>query len=249
MRQPDAVESLFNAKASTWSEKYAANGPLYDRLQAFGHRLRALISPPAAVLDFGCGTGNLARYLNEAGYRVSACDIAGRMIAEAQAADPGGVVDWCLLSVDWQRLPFSTGAFDAVVASSVFEYLNDVPTMFAECQRTLKDGGFLVFTVPNPNNIVRHMERLIRPAVALLSASRISRLVPRVDRYCTYLACSRNRWSVAEWSALAAPAGFAPVDSGRAEPVPRGGTSPLMFLSYRKVPSSASAELPHRRDS
>ena len=80
MRQSDAVESLFNDKAPAWSAKYAPDGPLFQRLRAFGDRLRALVAPPADVLDFGCGTGNLARYLSGEGYRVSACDVCRKYL-------------------------------------------------------------------------------------------------------------------------------------------------------------------------
>ena len=238
MRQPD-VESLFNGKAPVWSAKYDPKGPLFHRLQAFGGRLRTLIAPPADVLDFGCGTGNLARYLSAEGYRVAACDIAENMIARARLADRSGAVDWHSLPSDWRTLPFSSASFDAVVASSVFEYVFDIGTAFAECGRTLKPNGVLVLTVPDPNHVVRRVERLIRPAAALLVVSRLSTLVARLDAYATYLACSRNRLSVAAWSALAAEAGFATIAADR-------GSGPLMFLQFRKVPRTASA--PHRFD-
>jgi SAM-dependent methyltransferase len=234
MRQPDAVQSLFNDKAPTWSGKYDPNGPLFHRLQAFGGRLRALVAPPADVLDFGCGTGNLARYLSAEGYRLSACDIAENMIVRARLADRSNAVDWRALPPDWRTLPFSSAVFDAVVASSVFEYVSDVGIAFAECSRTLKPNGVLVLTVPDPNHVVRRIERLIRPVMTLLVAFRLSTLLSRLDAYATYLACSRNRLSMAKWSALAAEADFVTVGADR-------GTGPLMFLEFRKVPRTAAA--------
>jgi len=234
MRQSDAVESLFNDKAPAWSAKYAPDGPLFQRLRAFGDRLRALIAPPAEVLDFGCGTGNLARYLSGEGYRVSACDVAENMIARARIDDQSGAVDWHSLPPDWRTLPFSSAAFDAVVASSVFEYVFDIGTAFAECGRTLKPNGILVLTVPDPHHIVRKIERLIRPAIAWLVVFRVSTLVRRLDAYAAYLACSRNRLSVAEWSARAAEADFVTISAD-------GGSGPLMFLQFRKVPKTAAA--------
>ena len=54
--------------------------PCVPRLYTFEKQLSGLLKPPAAVLDFGCGTGNIACHLSACGYAVSACDISPAMI-------------------------------------------------------------------------------------------------------------------------------------------------------------------------
>ena len=49
-------------------------------------------------------------------------------------------------------------SFDGIVASSVFEYLDDVPRVAAELSRVLRPEGVLLLTVPNPCNFMRKLE-------------------------------------------------------------------------------------------
>ena len=49
---------------------------------------------------------------------------------------------------DLSRLSFADGAFDMVLTQDVFEHIPDYLRTLAECERVLKVGGSLVFTVP-----------------------------------------------------------------------------------------------------
>src|SRR4051812_29809915 len=109
MRQIEKVESLFNEKASSWSEKYQPDGRLLPRLAAFAERVGRLMPPPARVLDFGCGSGNLARHLSALEYSVTGCDVAAEMVRRAQEENASSSVDWYILRAHWQNLPFDSG--------------------------------------------------------------------------------------------------------------------------------------------
>jgi len=80
------VRTLFNHKAACWQSKYGQTGSLNSRLERFRVRLSELCPPPDRVLDFGCGTGEMATAIEGIGYRVAACDIAERMIEVARRA-------------------------------------------------------------------------------------------------------------------------------------------------------------------
>jgi ubiquinone/menaquinone biosynthesis C-methylase UbiE len=243
MKNASEVESLFSQKASTWNEKYSVNGPLRYRLDAFKKQLGELVMPPAKILDFGCGTGNLACHLSAGGFAVSACDISAKMIERASENNPGAPVDWFVLSADWRELPFASNTFDAIVASSAFEYLADVNTTFAECRRILKPGGFLIATVPNPRKPIRRVENLLRPMAIMAGKMPILKRIPKLDSYTIYLKCSRNRMSLDEWFAIGNQMRFTAVEQGKS----RASNTALVFLVFRKTDNKSEQRLKNQQ--
>src|SRR5665213_2140512 len=73
----------------------------FRSLRTAGIKLAAALSsrlpPGGSILDFGCGSGEIARHLGGQGWRVTACDITPEMIAAARARDEAGRVRWLLL--------------------------------------------------------------------------------------------------------------------------------------------------------
>ena len=99
--------------------------------------------PPGRALDAPCGDGALARELSARGWRVCGADIAPVHIDGAASLR---------LDLD-QPLPFSDGAFDAVVSLEGIEHLLSPARCLAEFCRVLRPGGRLVVTTPNVNNV------------------------------------------------------------------------------------------------
>jgi len=110
--------------------------------------------PPGRALDAPCGDGTLARELSSHGWRVWAGDIAPARLDGA----PG--VELLRLDLD-QPLPFSDGAFDAVVSLEGIEHLLSPARCLAEFCRVLRPGGRLVITTPNVNNLQSRWHYLI----------------------------------------------------------------------------------------
>ena len=107
--------------------------------------------PPGRVLDAPCGDGALARELSARGWRVCAADIAPVHV--------DGVTS-LRLDLD-ETLPFSDGAFDAVVSLEGIEHLLSPARCLAELCRVLRPGGRLVVTTPNVNNLQSRWHYLI----------------------------------------------------------------------------------------
>src|SRR5262249_54351924 len=135
------VRDLFNAKAKTWDRKYQTGGALAFRVAAFGRLVAQKLSPSAKVLDLGCGTGAIAAAVAAHGFKVTASDVAEEMIRVGKQIHAEATIDWRLLLPDWKELPFAAGTFDAIIASSVLEYLPNVQVVLGECERVLKHGG------------------------------------------------------------------------------------------------------------
>src|ERR1700716_2773643 len=127
------IRALFNAKAATWNEKYRSAGPLAFRIAGFRRLLLARLPTNSKVLDLGCGTGAIASALSASGFRVTACDIAEEMVEAGKRIHGPSNVEWRLLPLDWKQIPFDTCSFDAIVASSVLEYLPNLDAVLVEC--------------------------------------------------------------------------------------------------------------------
>jgi SAM-dependent methyltransferase len=231
---PERVRRLFDEKASTWSEKYGPNGRLTGRLTRLADAAGCHVRVGGRILDLGCGTGDLAHYLSEAGFQVTGCDVSASMLAKAATIDPADTVEWVRLDPDWQVLPFSDGVFDAVVASSVLEYVDSPAGVLAECARVMRPGAVVLATVPDPTHPVRWLEGTAHLLTNLPGVAAAVTGWPRLHSYVTYLRLSRQRHPASWWSLAAAGAGlatlFIPHDAADHAPLrlltfqrPRGG--------------------------
>lgn len=205
------VKRLFNTRAATWSALYAPGGSFIGRLTLFSGVLGQHVPAGGRVLDLGCGTGEIARAAAAAGLRVTGCDISELMLSSAISQDHRGTVEWVSLDPRWRRLPFSAGTFDAVVAASVLEYIDEPWVVLSECARVLRPGGLLACTVPDPRHPVRWLESLAAACARRPVASIASDRRPRLENYFTYLQTSRQRHMASWWRGTAERAGLRPV--------------------------------------
>jgi len=205
-RHAAEVVALFDAEAPGWERNYQLGGGMTTRFERFSRALEQAIGGSGRVLDFGCGTGALARGLARRGWRVSGTDASDAMLSQARQLAP----DLELVPLPLGGpLPFADRSFDAVVASSVFEYLADPNATLREIARVLAPGGVLLCTVPDPRDPARRRERL-RQAVARFEPAWWLLRRTRWANYAGYLRLSINRMPLEQWSRLAEAAGLRP---------------------------------------
>lgn len=132
---------------------YEAVAPLYDHihhrwlafagtdaLAAVEGGMALALPRDAQVLDAGCGTGSLARRLQQIdpGITLTLCDASPAMLARTTGITASRHLG------DVRRLPFGDATFDAVVCTWVLETLpGGMAQAMAELQRVLKPGGLL----------------------------------------------------------------------------------------------------------
>jgi ubiquinone/menaquinone biosynthesis C-methylase UbiE len=230
MKVDGEVQNLFNGKAKTWSQKYEPRGRLAGRAATFLELVERFLSQNDRILDLGCGTGAISSRLAARGFRPTACDVAGEMIETGKKDYRNSGIEWFLLPSGWKRLPFGPNTFDGIIASSVLEYIIDLDTAFAECQRILKPGGYLIATVPNPRHLVRRLENLLRPVGIFVSQMPILNRLSRLRAYVSYLKFSRNRMPLSEWFDLGRQMGFSTLEQDKSH----RSKGPLVFLVFRK---------------
>ena len=99
------------------------------------------------VLDVGCGEGQVARLALEREAEVAiGIDPTWAQVVEAHGR--GGGPAYARAGAG--TLPFTSGAFDAVVACLVFEHIRDVDDAIAEVSRVLQPGGRFLFFLNHP---------------------------------------------------------------------------------------------------
>ncbi len=99
------------------------------------------------VLDVGCGTGRLVKFLNQAGFAATGCDSQKKALKIAKKINNSKVI----IEASATKLPFGNNSFDLVTAISVIEHLtrDEVSQFIAEAARVLKTGGFIFLITPN----------------------------------------------------------------------------------------------------
>jgi len=95
------------------------------------------------ALELGCGTGQFARQLQEAGWDVEGVETSARAAAIARARGLSVHVG----TIESLGLP--SEAFDVVFAWMVVEHLHDPVATLRSIHRVLKPRGLFAFSVPN----------------------------------------------------------------------------------------------------
>jgi 2-polyprenyl-3-methyl-5-hydroxy-6-metoxy-1,4-benzoquinol methylase len=126
-----------------------------DSVLYFGYlflMINELPSPPANVLDAGCGDGRVASEMVKRRYAVTGLDFLETSIQYAKAMVPEATFfsgdlrkD---LTVHYQLQP---AQFDAVTLLEVYEHIppDDCPTVLANLHTVLRPGGRIIISVPS----------------------------------------------------------------------------------------------------
>jgi len=123
-------------------------------------RLDLVKLDPAAIIDAGCGTGFASPALHKRYPRAKlvALDIAPAMLRKARSR----ISVWkkwigsnrdVFVCGDNERLPLRSACVDMLWSNLAFQWVNDLPAVFAESQRVLRPGGLLMFTTFGPDTL------------------------------------------------------------------------------------------------
>ena len=156
---------------------------IYDRVSDLqfegGKRLveRLGLEAGACVLDIGCGTGRLARWIGERlgpKGRVVGIDPLEERIAVARSR--GGAVRFEVGQAE-DLGAFDDASFDAVCMSSVLHWVSDKARALAEIRRVLRPGGRVAVTT-----LPQEMSRASTVAIVLQTLLQRPPYADQVDR-------------------------------------------------------------------
>jgi len=101
------------------------------------------------VLDLGCGFGWHCRFAREQGAQsVVGVDISEKMLARAREMTDDPAIEYRLSAIE--DIDFPAGAFDIVISSLAFHYVERFDLVCRKVHRCLAAGGAFVFSVEHP---------------------------------------------------------------------------------------------------
>lgn len=131
-----------------------------------------LIDPYAqgALLDIGCGTGDLAPIYAARDVAYTGVDLSSQMIERAhenfsELIEAGKAK---FEVADCEELPLGDQMYDVVTAVALIEYLPDASAALDEIVRVTKAGGYALVTVPYSRCINTYIRWMLKPIVKLL---------------------------------------------------------------------------------
>ncbi len=113
------------------------------RNKIIGDAITRYLSLHSRILEVGCGTGYVSRYLKKMGYHVECADLFLDALQFCKARDAGYLYYQFDLSD-----PLFINEFGSVCAFDVLEHIDDDSTILKNLYDALEPGGTLFITVP-----------------------------------------------------------------------------------------------------
>jgi SAM-dependent methyltransferase len=132
----------------------AIEGRSYKRGEIFVELTKSSIRPGQLVLDYGCGPGRISLLLARAGFRVRGVDISEAMMEQARALDRQGL-DLEFETIEEPETSLPPDSCDAIVCSSVIEYVAEPGELLRRFRAALRSSGALVISYANQSSLWR----------------------------------------------------------------------------------------------
>jgi ubiquinone/menaquinone biosynthesis C-methylase UbiE len=161
----DRITQLIRESYDRLADEYASR--VFNELQhkpldrELLDRFAANVAGRGEVCDMGCGPGQVARYLRDAGAAVFGLDLSPRMLEQARQFNPDiSFREGNMMSLD---VPDGTLAGIAAFYAIVNIPMETLPSVFREMQRVLQPGGLLLLAFHSGDEIIHEDELWGRP--------------------------------------------------------------------------------------
>lgn len=146
---PHQIRRAFGRAAKTYTRNAALQRKIEARLI---ERLEFFSGRPLRVLDVGCGPGHGSALLRKRfrSAQVIALDLALPML---QRVRPGWRRPLTRVCADASALPLPEASIDVLFSNLCIQWVDDLPTLFAEFRRVLRPGGYIAFSTFGPDTL------------------------------------------------------------------------------------------------
>jgi 2-polyprenyl-3-methyl-5-hydroxy-6-metoxy-1,4-benzoquinol methylase len=161
----------FDERAADWGQLYK-RPQFQDRLQLFLNGITNNVTPQSTILDYGCGTGRIAMELATCGYHVKGIDGASEMINEARCEAKNKKISNISFEVINPSTWHSSQQYNAIICSSVLQYIPDDKSLLEQFAEALTPGGILLISVPYLFSITGTIEDTFRSCRYLITSNK-----------------------------------------------------------------------------
>jgi ubiquinone/menaquinone biosynthesis C-methylase UbiE len=156
----DSVTKAIRESYDRVAEEYARR--LFDELRhkpldrELLDRFAKRVRNGGRVCDMGCGPGQVARYLKDAGVSAFGLDLSAAMLEQARKLNP----DIAFRQGNMLALDLSDGSLAGIAAFYAIVNLpkESLPTVFAEMQRVLAPDGLLLLAFHVGDEVIQENE-------------------------------------------------------------------------------------------
>ena len=146
------VRRNFAGAAATYEQHDALQREVQTHLL---ERLTFYLETPQRVIDVGAGTGRGTALLKRRypGAEVMAIDLALPMLRAAKRHS-SWLKPFDRVCAEATALPLADHSVDVLYSNLCFQWVDDLASLFGECMRVLKPGGFMVFSSFGPDTLM-----------------------------------------------------------------------------------------------
>jgi 2-polyprenyl-3-methyl-5-hydroxy-6-metoxy-1,4-benzoquinol methylase len=212
-KKDNNLEEYFNERAKEFSERYLKRQEFEERYRVFERNIDGVFNRVSATgclgLDIGCGNGILSRIAATRGCQIIGIDQSIFMInlakEEAKKENLSNLTHYIHSKFPCDLENFY-GKFSLVIASSVLEYMDDVPIALIKINQVLKGNGFLLVSIPNYWSLYWCFYRLVQRPFGIRIFNENSRLC--LAMFGEGIRYQKHRFSAAEFRNIAKECGF-----------------------------------------
>lgn len=166
----------FDDAAKNWGQLYESKPAFIDRRNLFVGMVAKHCPSNSIVLDFGCGSGDISTALAAEGHTVVGLDGSSKMVEAAIANHSHREVAGTLSfqQCDAQYFENHLETYDAIVCSSVIEYLDDDTALLSQFRSRLNPGGRIFVSIPHSFSLVGKLEDAVTSAMSVFGKPRES---------------------------------------------------------------------------